>query len=526
MTLLQAHPDKLAERLADRLAERSAVRPATVLRLRQLMNRVRNYFPGVLIVLYNFLAHWVLQARNRGSWRCEGQRASLRHGMVVPATYAGLLVCCVVLSGPALSGDAAWPPPLAAHGDGGPQLFRSFAVADAAARAAVRSVGVAVATRAEVVGDGETAKFVLRLSRGVPVEVYTLANPFRVILDLPDVGFRLPKDAGRKQQGLVTAFRYGLFAEGKGRIVIDTSGPVLISGAEMVNEPKGGGVELIIALRTTDTRTFGAGTGAGRAKQDAQAGANDSEPDPNSGPKTQRPGARPVIIIDPGHGGIDPGTVSPNNVSEKALVLSVALKLERKLKARGRYDVHMTRRTDVFVSLDNRLKFSRDREADLFISLHADAIAETALTQNIRGATVYTLSERASDEQARLMAEKENNSDLVAGLSSEVKEQAEEVNHILIDLMRRETANFSTDFSNVLVSGLRKSVKLSRAPKRSAAFKVLKQTKTPSVLIELGYLSNLQDEKMMLSAEWQHRVTDQIGAAVDSYFAQRSARAQ
>ncbi len=399
---------------------------------------------------------------------------------------------------------------------------RVFQVAQAAAGGVKRSDDGTVATHADVVDESDKAKFTLRLSRGVPVEVYTLANPYRVILDLPDVGFQLPKNAGRKRQGLVTAFRYGLFAEGKGRIVIDVSGPVLISGAEMVNVAQGGGVELILSLEGTDQGTFGGGTGAARDAQSEERRKDSEEPDV----ETARAGSRPVIVIDPGHGGIDPGTISPNNVNEKTLVLSVALKLERNLKARGRYDVHMTRRKDVFVSLDKRLKFSRERNADLFISLHADAIAESAFTQNVRGATVYTLSERASDEQARLMAEKENNSDLVAGLSSEVKEQAEEVNNILIDLMKRETANFSTDFSNVLVSGLQKSIKLSRAPKRSAAFKVLKQTKTPSVLVELGYLSNLKDEKMMLTADWQLRVSERIGAAVDSYFAQRSARAR
>lgn len=399
---------------------------------------------------------------------------------------------------------------------------RTFQVAEVAAGGAKKSDDIAVVTFADVVGEAGKAEFTLRLSRGVPVEIYTLANPYRVILDLPDVGFQLPKDAGRKRKGLVTAFRYGLFAEGKGRIVIDVGGPVLISGAQMVNVAQGSGVELIVSLEKTDLGTFGAGTGAARAAHSEDRSAASDEPDV----AIARASTRPVIVIDPGHGGIDPGTISPNNVNEKALVLSVALKLERDLKARGRYDVHMTRRTDVFVSLDKRLKFSRERNADLFISLHADAIAESAYTQNVRGATVYTLSERASDEQARLMAEKENNSDLVAGLSSEVKEQAEEVNNILIDLMRRETANFSTDFSNVLVSGLRKSVKLSRAPKRSAAFKVLKQTKTPSVLVELGYLSNLKDEKMMQTADWQFRVSERIGAAVDSYFAQRSARAQ
>jgi N-acetylmuramoyl-L-alanine amidase len=207
---------------------------------------------------------------------------------------------------------------------------------------------------------------------------------------------------------------------------------------------------------------------------------------------------------------------------EKNVVLAVGKELRRALLASGRYDVRMTRTTDVFVALDQRLKASLNTGADLFISLHADSLAESGAAQTIRGATVYTLSERASDEQARLMAEKENASDLVAGLDASEGEAAGEVRNILIDLMKRETANFSADFSNVLVGKLRRTIVLSRGPQRSAAFKVLKQTNSPSVLVELGYLSHREDEKLLSSSAWQKQTAASIAAAIDAYFAKRT----
>ncbi len=194
--------------------------------------------------------------------------------------------------------------------------------------------------------------------------------------------------------------------------------------------------------------------------------------------------------------------------------------------ASGRYEVRMTRTSDVFVSLDRRLKICREAGADLFISLHADSIEDEAAAQNIRGATVYTLSERASDEQARLMAEKENASDLIAGIDAADTSGKDQVKNILIDLMKRETANFSAEFSKTLVSRLGRAVPLSRDSQRSAAFKVLKQTYAPAVLVELGYMSNTADEKLLNSPEWRRQVAEQVRSAVDAFFAKQSARAK
>lgn len=374
-----------------------------------------------------------------------------------------------------------------------------------------------VASDAKIVGGEDVTDFSLRLSEGVTVEVFTLANPYRVILDMPDVSFKLPKSAGRKGEGLVKAYRYGLFAARKARIVIDTLSPVSIEQAVM--DPAGGkAVKLKLRLKAIDEESFGSGTGAGLASSHRA-----STSAATIRPKSSRPGYRPVIVIDPGHGGIDPGTIGPNNIYEKDVVLQVGQALRAELVGRGGFDVKMTRTDDVFVQLDSRLAFSQEKDADLFISLHADAIADKRYVSKVRGATVYTLSERASDEAARKAAEKENSADAIAGLPITGDDGVGEVRDILIDLVKRETANFSADFSNILVDRLGQKIRLSSKPRRAAAFKVLRQTGTPSVLVELGYLSNREDEKSLTSPAWHKKTAQSITRAIESYFARRTA---
>jgi len=205
-------------------------------------------------------------------------------------------------------------------------------------------------------------------------------------------------------------------------------------------------------------------------------------------------------------------------------VLAVALEVRRVLAKR--YDVVMTRTSDVFVSLDQRLDISRRHGADLFLSLHADALDAKSQPQSVRGATVYTLGEKASDARAKAMAEKENAADLLAGLSATPGPGDDRVRDILVDLMRRESSNFSGDFRKILVGEMRPRLALSRDPYRSAPFKVLQQAATPAVLIELGYISNTADEKLMLSQQWQRTVADAISNAVDAYFKRRRAEAR
>jgi N-acetylmuramoyl-L-alanine amidase len=369
-----------------------------------------------------------------------------------------------------------------------------------------------VAKDARLAGDRGRTRFIADLSKKVEVNVFSLADPYRVIIDLPEVNFQMPEGLGNEKRGLVTGYRYGLFAPGKSRIVIDVNGPFLVDKAFVLEARSDQPARLVVDLVPTDRTTF---TAKLRAARSTAVGSI-------AKPKPEAPAvkAKPVIILDPGHGGIDPGTASASGITEKEVVLAFAKTLRQKLEAKGDYQVYLTREGDTFLALRERVEFAQGKSANLFVSIHADSFPKNAA--EARGATVYTLSERASDDEAKELAAKENFSDAIAGVDLP-SDRDEVVANILIDLAQRETQNRSIVFAKSVVGEMNKS-DLHRKSLKSAGFRVLKSPDVPSVLLELGFLSNPDDEKELTSEPWRTAMAEKVVAAIDSYFAKRLAR--
>jgi N-acetylmuramoyl-L-alanine amidase len=385
--------------------------------------------------------------------------------------------------------------------------------ADAPAPAQVLASALAPAATAEAVaardarlaGDGERTRLVVDLDRAVAFRAFTLGSPYRVILDLSGVAFRFAPEPDQMRRGLVSAWRFGALAPGKARMVLEATGPVAIDKAFVLEPHDGEPARLVVDLVPTDAATF--------ARLSASAAERRLAPPP--APAAAAPGdARPVIVLDPGHGGIDSGTTGRSAFAEKAIVLETALALRDKLEKAGTYRVVMTRTEDVFVPLGERVRIARASRAALFVSLHADALA--AGDGQARGASVYTASETASDADAASLAEKENKADLIAGV--DLSDESDEVAGILVDLARRETRNFSALFARSLVGRMKGAVRTHRTPLRSAGFKVLGAHDVPSVLVELGYMSTPADLKLLTSEAWRDRVTDAILQAIAEFF--------
>jgi N-acetylmuramoyl-L-alanine amidase len=388
----------------------------------------------------------------------------------------------------------------------------------AAERAAVAraSAAFAVATDVRVGGDDKATRFVMDFDRRIDLAAFTLSDPYRVVIDLPQVVFKLPEKAGEQGRGLVKAFRYGLIMQGGSRIVLDTKGPVRVDKAFALPAADGQPARLVVDLTPTDRVSFlrtisleDRTNRSGASKHTASAPA-ETPGDP-----------RPMIVIDPGHGGIDSGTKSFSGQDEKDVVLAFGLMLRDKLEKTGKYRVAMTRDDDTFVPLHERVRFARARTAALFISIHADSIPRSE--GQAEGASVYTLSEHASDAEAASLAETENRSDAIAGV--DLSGEPDDVANILIDLAQRETKVFSLQFARTLVGELKPVIPLHAHPLKSAGFIVLKAPDVPSVLVELGYMTTKSDLVHLMSPQWRARTADSLVQAVNTFFAPRLAGA-
>ena len=384
---------------------------------------------------------------------------------------------------------------------------------------------VKAAQAEDVAGSRTRTRFVVALERVAEFQVFSLQNPNRVIIDLPDIKVQLPSMPEREGVGLVKSFRGGLAAPGKMRVVIDVTDPVIVETAKLEPGKAGGPQRLIVEIvpaegaKTTSPRPF-ATASLGNAGL-----ATIQPPVPRPAQRRTARTWKPVIVLDPGHGGSDSGA-ERNGAVEKEVVLAFGKTLRDKLNATGRYKVLMTRDTDTFIPLEERREFAEEHQAALFIAIHADYVARS----NVRGATIYSLREGVANNLAR-SSRGETSDDLLTSnqlaTMKAIGSDAGAVRNILADLVQRETLatkDRTGTFVKSVIEFMGQSTELKDSPDRSAAFAVLKTAKVPAVLIELAYVSNKEDAALLKSDKWRAKVADSIATAIDNYFSHQVAR--
>jgi len=360
----------------------------------------------------------------------------------------------------------------------------------------------------KIAGDATQVRIVLNFDQEPSPRWFMLRGPHRLVVDLPETEFRLnAKDL--KPHGLISSARFGKTGEGAGRLVLAAKGPFHIDKIDVLQNEEATGYRLAIDLSSTSEQAFD------QALADQALTTASSQSTPKSDRVIDRQ-KRFTIVIDPGHGGIDGGAEGANGTVEKNVTLAFAQELRAVLQASGKYDVSMTRDGDAFLRLDDRVRIARERNADLLVSIHADTIN----LKGIRGATVYTVSDKASDPEAEALAIRENLSDQVAGV--DIQNAEPQVADILVDLIRRETHSFSIRFARTLVGELSSTIGVINNPHRFAGFRVLKAPDVPSVLVELGYLSNPKDEELLRDTDWRKKAADSIAKAIETFAAGRA----
>jgi len=394
-------------------------------------------------------------------------------------------------------------------------LWAGAAVTAERPAAAQSSDSFPVATDARLGGDDAQTRFVMDLSGKIDLHVFTLADPYRVVLDIPQVRFALPSKTGDNGRGLIKAFRFGLVMQGGSRIVFDLTKPVRVDKAFVIDAAAGAPARLVLDLVATDRESF-----LRKMALDEKTARTDIPP--VAAPHADSGDSRPLVVLDPGHGGIDTGTKAPSGELEKDIVLDFAQRLRDRIEKSGKYRVLMTRSDDTFVPLADRVRIARDAGAALFVSIHADSLPHKE--GDAQGATVYTLSETATDTEAARLAEQENRADVIAGV--DLKAEPDDVAGILIDLAERETKTFSVQFAHRLVGEIKSTARLHKEPIKSAGFRVLRAPDVPSVLVELGYVSNKQDLQSLLSESWRNHTADSMAQAIEGYFATHVAGAR
>jgi N-acetylmuramoyl-L-alanine amidase len=380
------------------------------------------------------------------------------------------------------------------------------------AMAGERANSQTVAYAFKAVGDHKRARIIVHFEQEPEIHWFMLMHPNRLVIDLPRTKFGFDQKS-LTPRGMVREVRYGLVSDAASRLIIGMDGPFKVENLRFSEKEGIPGCKLMIDLVSVSDAEF-AGLMADQAATTSSTVAAKADRLGISRQEHRRPF---TIVVDPGHGGIDSGATGKDNSIEKNITLTFSKELKKELEKIENYKVFLTRDDDRYLRLGERSKFARDHRADLFISVHADTVSQ----KWVRGATVYTLSERASDALARATAERENLSDKLAG--EVLPEEKQQVADILLDLVQRETKAFSNRFASELVSNLSGTIGMINNSHRSAGFQVLRSYDVPSVLVELGYLSNRHDADNLLDKEWRNKAITAIVHAVNSYSALKAA---
>ncbi|MQY42936.1 AMIN domain-containing protein [Epibacterium sp. SM1969] len=342
------------------------------------------------------------------------------------------------------------------------------------------------------------ADLTLQLSQGVPYRVFTLDAPRRLVLDFQEVDWTGLQPEQLLADRHVVSAQFGTYVPGWSRLVLELAQPMQVKTADLSVDTVTAAAQLKIALTPVDEATFAARAGA---PVDPRWDLPAAEPLPV--PNTRPSDAPLMVVLDPGHGGIDPGAQVKNDrfeIDEKELALQFALELGEILLRSGQFDVRLTRNDDYFVSLERRITLAHQAKADVFISIHADSLS----AGYAHGTTIYTLSDEASDVASAKLAERQQRSQLLAG--TDLSDTDDQVADVLLDLARVETHPRSLHLAQSVADGMaEKGGPMNRRPLRSAGFSVLKSADIPSVLIEIGFLSSPRDLENLMDPDWRRR---------------------
>ena len=350
-------------------------------------------------------------------------------------------------------------------------------------------------------------RLVLELTQEVKPSILLISNPYRIVVDLPRTEF-LVSMAQQEQVGVVKSFRFGLFKPEVSRLVIDLASPAVVARNFLLMPSDQKPYRLVLDFRSVSNEEFTVAAVKTRTTESsADTGLEDTPLHYEENVDKQF-----TIVVDAGHGGVDPGAIGKNGFYEKTVALAAAKELKKALEKFGTYRVVLTRDTDVYLPLKQRVAIARQVAGDLFVSIHADSIKN----QDIRGGHVYTLSEKASDKAAQALAEKENQSDVIAGF--DLEEHPADVSSILVSLAQRETNNSSAKAANSIVDEWKtRGLTLLRKPHRQAGFAVLKAPDIPSVLVELGFLSNKEEAYMLSNASTRMPLIEALAQSLHNY---------